>query len=150
MPGRALAMPPVAFAPQAQGGQQYQPPKLPVPPAGLAQAQPPRPIVRMQSQDEPVVARPAPLVMPTPEQLGLGGRPAAREASVDWVAVHRRLDSLGCSCFQMDHPAYGGCKIICLLPTAQAGQSNRIEVQADNPSEAIQVLLQRTDALARR
>jgi len=139
---------PAPLTASGPGSQVYQPPRLQAP---LAQAQAPtRPMVRLQSPDEPPASRPAPLVMPTPEQLGLGGTPTARSLAVDWVAVHRRLDSLGCSCFQMEHPADGGCRIICLLPTSRAGQNHRIDVLAAGPPEAVQALLLRTAALARK
>src|SRR5262245_16086547 len=93
------------------------------PPRPVQPATPP-PIVRLQSQDEPTPPS-MPLIMPSPEALGLGARQP--EGKFDWAKVHGRLDQLGCCCFQIEQQV-GGCKLVCLLPTGKTGQTHRIEV----------------------
>jgi hypothetical protein len=88
--------------------------------------------------------------MPTPEQLGLAPvRPAAAVADTDWAAVHRRLDRLGATCFHLEK-ATGGTRITCLLPTAQAGRSHRVEAQAASEGDAVRLALDQAEEWARQ
>src|SRR4051812_11230007 len=116
MPGRVPVMMPAGSMPM-MGGPPFAPPML-APPAPVArppaapprltptaQAAPARPVVRGQSVDEPVqpmpppplAAKPAPLTIPSFEQMGLAAIPSAPAAAVpvDWNAVHQRLDQFG-------------------------------------------------------
>src|SRR5262245_30866718 len=112
---------PINFAPSAPSGRWAAPatpgartfvPAVPArtqpataPPA--PQPGPPRPIVRLQAEDEaPPPGRPAPelrrtaLALPSPEDLGIAAAPVS--ASPDWSAAHRRLSQLGAKCFHVD------------------------------------------------
>ena len=119
------------------------------PPPRPAQAPPPK--VRAQSPEEPKpAARSTPLVMPTPEQLGIGSSARPAPAAADWSAARRRLELLGASCFQLEKRPAGGYRFVCLLPTAQPGRSHRIEAEADTEAEAVRVALERAEQWARR
>lgn len=107
----------------------------------------PAPTVRAQEPEEsPPPTRPAPLVLPSPEQLGIAAAPPAvrSEGDLDWTAVHQRLDRLGVRCFQLDKTA-NGCRVTCLLPSSRPGYQRRIEVQATTPVEAVRLLLARIE-----
>src|SRR5687768_12360405 len=120
---------PPFFAPSYPAGAYPVPqaPSLPAPrpvvpqqPAPQVQAPPPpampRPIIRAQAADDPVPA-PAPVRLPAPEALGIRG-----QAVLDLNTVHRRLDQLGATCFQVDRLSQGGCRVTCLLATGQQGR----------------------------
>jgi len=120
-------------------------------PAGgvLVQQPPPAPTVRGQIGDEaqpplvprPAEQRPAPLVMPPPEQLGVASaRPAAAD-SPDWAVVHHRLDLLGACSIQLDKLGRGGCRFTCLLPTGTPDRFHRVESQAATAAEAVRLAL---------
>src|SRR4051812_18556913 len=86
------ALPPMA-APVAQ--------RPALPPAAVAQQPLPAPRFRAQAPEEPaVVLPPAPVAMPSPEQLGVAL--AAPAGGVDWTATHQRLDRLGATCFHRE------------------------------------------------
>lgn len=137
---------PIAAAGQAQP----QPAPASLPPAYLPPAAP-RPTVRLQSEDEapPQAPPPSPLTLPSPEQLGIVGN-AVAEATVDWTAVHRRLDALGATCFHMEKTTTGCCKVTCLLPAAQPGRQQHLEAQAASKAEAVQLVLERAEQVARQ
>ncbi len=99
----------------------------------------------------PPESRPAPVNIPTPEQLGIAAAPAASGAA-DWVAVRRRLQELRAVCFQLENRPQGGCRFVCLLPTGQPGRNQRIEAEADTEAEAVRLALERAEqwATARR
>src|SRR5688572_30824970 len=103
-------------------------PNSPRPQAAAAPARPPapRPTVRLQSGDDlvppPAAPRPAPLNMPSPEQLGVNTARPGHE-SIDWNAAHRRLNQLGATCFRIDKLDDGRWRATCLLPTAQQGKT---------------------------
>jgi hypothetical protein len=91
--------------------------------------------------------------MPTPEQLGIKPPPAPLlESPVDWSGVHRRLDQLGVACFQVEKPAAGGYRVICLVPTGQPGQHRRVEGHSATRAEAVRLVLAKVEewAAARR
>ena len=62
-------------------------------------------------------------------------------ASVDWTALHNRLDRLGATCFQLERTPEGSSRITCLLATEQRGRSHRIEAQAATEADAVRLLL---------
>ena len=109
----------------------------------------PRPVIRAQAADEmSAVARPAPasprlrtLSMPTPEQLGVTSAGVTSRESVDWTALHTRLNQLGATCFHVERLAEGTCCLTCLLPTDQQGHRHRIDAQGVCEAEAARLLL---------
>jgi hypothetical protein len=72
--------------------------------------------------------------MPSPEQLGVGARPAEG----DWTVLHKRLQELGVSTFQMDRLSADVVQFTCLLPTAEPGKTHRIEAHGATEAEAAQ------------
>ena len=112
----------------------------------MASLPPPR-TVRGQADDEPVESRP--LVLPTPEQLGIAV-PTTTASPIDWTAIHRRLDQMGATCFQLERPVGGGCRVTCLLPTGQANHSRRLEAQANTQAEAVRLVLDQAEEWAKR
>jgi hypothetical protein len=79
--------------------------------------------------------------MPSPQELGVADLKRPENASVDWAAVHNRLDHLGATCFHLERTPEGSSRITCLLPTEQRGRSHRIEAQAATEADAIRLLL---------
>jgi hypothetical protein len=120
----------------------------------LAQQQPARsrPIIRAQREDDPartpVASRVAPIVLPTPEQLGVGLSKESQRKAIDWANVHDRLERLGASCFHQQKVPEGGYRITCLLPTAQSERTHRIEAQAATEAEAVRAVLARAEQWA--
>src|SRR6266849_847481 len=77
----------------------------------------PRPIFRAKGPDEPAGAPmnsaaqtplTRPLMMPTPEQLGVARAPNSPISDMDWTAIHRQFEKLGAVCFRMDRMENGG------------------------------------------
>ncbi len=135
-------------------------PGRPAPPLSSApaqaQQQPARPVIRAQAPDESSPAprparpesRPAPLRIPSPEQLGVtAGAPVAPD-SPDWSTVHRRLDLLGATCLHLEKLPQGGCRFTCLLPTSQPDRHHHIEAQAASEAEAVRLALQKAEQWA--
>jgi hypothetical protein len=168
MPPPGFANPPrYAQAPMAgpQPRPSYPLPQQPAAPyPGLAQqplpnspAAPPR-VVRGQMPEEPVPparpvvteARPAPLRLPAPEELGVGGAAPASRASADGATAHQRLDQLGATCLHVEKLPQGGCRLTCLLATSQQGRSHRIDVQAADSAEALRLAVEKAEAWAAR
>jgi hypothetical protein len=89
------------------------------------------PVIRAQAPDDmaPSVRKMA--AMPSPEQLGVGPRSAD-----DWTAVHKRLQDLGVTTFQLDRLNPEVFAFTCLLPTADPGQTHRIEAHGATEVEA--------------
>jgi hypothetical protein len=123
--------------------------------ASVAQQQPARsrPVFRAQREDDPVrttpvVSRVAPIVLPTPEQLGVGLSKGSERKAIDWANVHDRLDRLGASCFHQQKMPEGGYRITCLLPTAQSERTHRIEAQAATEAEAVRAVLAQAEQWA--
>ena len=110
--------------------------------APRAAAQAPRqPVARAKAPDEPTPARPTPLVMPSPEQLGVAVRPVAN--AVNWTALHARMKELGIVSFHMDTLSDGRYRFTCWLPQGQPGTTQRIEALAASEIEATRVGLER-------
>ncbi|HEV3259014.1 MAG TPA: hypothetical protein VG013_19235 [Gemmataceae bacterium] len=120
-------------------------------PAGDALVQQPRPARTVRGQmgaepppsvpPRPAEQPPAPLVIPSPEQLGLACAEPAAGDSPDWTALHRRLDQLGAWSIQLDKLPAGGCRFTCLLPTGTPDRFHRVESQAGTPAEAVRLAL---------
>ncbi len=108
-------------------------------PAGRAAA-PSRPVVRAKGPDEPASLRPAPLVMPSPQQLGVTVRPS--ESDVNLTAIHARIKELGIVSFHMETLPDGHCRFTCWLPREQPGRTQRIEAVAASEAEAVRLGLE--------
>jgi hypothetical protein len=150
VPQFAPQQPMVAAPPRFPTGQVAGAPGPAPQPAAPHQPLPPPSTVRSQAPDEPAERRPpTPLVLPSPEQLGIKAVPTAY-IRIDWTETHRRLDQLGVTCFHVDKLPNGGCKVICLLPSGQPGHSRRFEADAANQAEALQLVLDQAEQWARR
>jgi hypothetical protein len=89
------------------------------------------------------------VTIPPPEELGVTcTRPD--DAAIDWGAVNRRLDKLGAVCFQLDRQPQGRWRVVCLLPTAQAEHSHRIEAEADAKADAVRLTLEQAEQWAQK
>jgi hypothetical protein len=141
---------PAAPAPMAFGAPAFQPPPAPAPaparpPAPIARtATPagPKPIIRLQAPEETGTVRPAPVTIPSPEQLGVGlSRPAA--VATDWAATRSRLKELGAVGFQLDQVPGGECRFVCWLPRPAGGAAERIESRAPTEAAAVRLGLER-------
>jgi hypothetical protein len=152
-------MPAQQFAPQyAMPAPQYNVPAAmastvparPAPPNQPMTTAPPRPVIRAQAADAPApivnrppppvvpsaVERPALVSLPAPEQLGV-----TTVGTVDWSATHARLERLGVTYFQQESLGNGACRFTCVLPTSNGAQAHRIEAEASNAAEAVQLAL---------
>lgn len=146
--------PPQAYAPQPYAAQPYAPPApRPQPWAPSNTTHPaPLPVANVPTPASPRTwrgqdAEDTRLQLPAPEQLGLN-RPAAPIAPhLDWTAVHQRLDRLGATCFHLEKLARGA-RVTCLLPTAKADCSHRIEAVADSEAEAVSLAVAQAEQWA--
>jgi hypothetical protein len=82
--------------------------------------------------------------MPTPEQLGVASAPTTND-ELDWNATRRQLEKLGAACFRIDKLESGGCRFTCLLHTQQSGFTHRVEADAPNAAEAVQLVLKQAE-----
>src|SRR5262249_54928154 len=148
-PAFAQPLPPGALPPGAVTAPPFGQPA----PQARPQAATPalRPVIRGQSPDEPAPPPaprpPVPVTIPTPEQLGVA-LAAAVPGSADWVSVRRRLDELHAVCFQVEALPQGGCRFLCLLPTAAPGRRQRVEAEAATEAEAASLALQKAGQCA--
>ena len=96
------------------------------PPLRMAQGTLPPPVVRGQAPDAaaPPPPKPAPVAMPSPEQLGVAGR---ADGGCDWAAFHKKMQELGVSSFQMDRPNADSYQFTCMIPTGDTVRTHRIE-----------------------
>ena len=134
-----MSYPAPAFAPQNNP-----PPAVPASaPRAAAPAQR-QPLARAKAPDEPTPARPAPLTMPSPEQLGVTVRPVASAA--DWTALHARMKQVGVVSFHMDTLPDGRYRFTCWLPQGQPGVTQRIEALAATEAEAVRLGLERANS----
>jgi hypothetical protein len=141
-PGSVTMLPPGYNAPTYGAVPYAQPPiPQPAPPVRSAQAAAPRaPVVRGQMAEEAIPPiRTFPVAMPSPDQLGVNVRPAA--GACDWMAIHRRMQELGVISFQMDRLNADVFQITCLLPTAEAGRTHRIEAHGTTEADAVRCAL---------
>jgi len=81
---------------------------------------------------------PAPLVLPSPEQLGVASaQPAFQDSPVDWNVTHDRLNHLGAVRFDLAKLPDGAYRIAFELPTTQAGRTHHIEAEAATEGAAV-------------
>jgi hypothetical protein len=126
--------------------------------AGQPLAQTPssgRPVFRAKGPDDPVPppvapapVNAAPLILPSPEQLGIARSDKAAPAAVDWTAARRRLDQVGATCFHLEKLTTGGYRFTCLLPTAQAGRNHHVEAVAASEAEVVRLALEQSEQWA--
>jgi len=114
-----------------------------------------------------------PLVMPSPEQLGVTGSAGATAAiaapvattqpvampawsppananvaaNVDWNTTHARLRQLGVTAFHLDR-VNDGFRVTCLIPANREGQTHQIESEGATEAAAVQYALQRAETYA--
>jgi len=98
--------------------------------------------VRLQAPEELIPAQPPPpLVLPTPEQLGVAmARPAAtalQDLPVDWNVTRDRLNRLGAVRFSVAKLSEGAYRIAFELPTTQPGRTHHIEAEAATEGAAV-------------
>jgi hypothetical protein len=99
---------------------------------------------------QPAAPRPREVVtIPSPEELGVTCTKPV-ETGIDWSAVNRRLDKLGATCFQLNQLPQGRWRVVCLLPTAQAEHSHRIEAEADAKPDAVRMTLEQAEQWAQK
>lgn len=125
-------------------------PKFPVN-AALAGGQTPQPTFRGQTPDAPAAATAPPLVLPplvlpTPQQLGLAPAKAASApaAEIDWNDVRVRLRRLGAVGFHLDHVSAGQWRARLLVPVAGQGPRT-LEASAASDAAAVAGVLQQAD-----
>jgi hypothetical protein len=104
--------------------------------------------VRGVPADEPAPeVRPTRLAIPAPEQMGISASAvaASAETPVDWAAIHRRLDSLGITCFHIERES-AGWRVVCLQSCCcTPGKHHRIEAQGSSQGEAVQLALEQAE-----
>lgn len=142
---------PAQWSAQPQG---WPPRQAPVASTAVASQTPP-PKYRMQMAEEPspsAAARlaqtlPAPLRMPTPQELGLLSGSALAE-NANWATAHRRLEKLGALSYHLDKLPQGGFRFACFLPTSQADRSHRIQAEAASEAEAVSLVVEQAEGWA--
>jgi len=145
LPGPSAGAVPAAWPQAAPPGAPAVPQARPQP-AVAAAPQQPRPLVRAQMPDEPAAPAPRPAIaLPTPEECDVKCPPRPAAGEPDWAAVHARVKALGAVCFQVEKLAPGGSRVTCVLPTAQAGRTHRIEARAATDAEAVRVALEQAE-----
>jgi hypothetical protein len=111
-----------------------------------------QPTIRAQSGEEHTLAtepRPAPLKIPSPEQLGITSAVPVGSSSPDWGEIHRRLARLGAICLHQEKLADGSCRFSCVLPTSEAGRVHRVEARAATDAQAALLVVESAETWAR-
>jgi hypothetical protein len=124
-------------------------PRMPVN-AALATASPsaaPRPTIRLQAADTLLKPAPTPLLLPSPESLGVRPLSAGEVVpqALDWNNVHARLGRLGALGFHMDRLSEGGVRVTFMLPDANNQRARQIEVVADSEAAAVNAALEHAE-----
>jgi hypothetical protein len=137
VPGNWNAAPPIAPSQ----------PRMPAP-AALASATPhpnsaPRPTIRLQAADEFLVKAPAPLVLPSPETLGIPALPL----SLDWNQTHEKLRQLGALGFHLDHLPNGDYRVTLMIPFGNQN-AHQIEVIGNTEAAAVNSALENAESWA--
>lgn len=124
------------YGPQPGYARQQPPPRPAQAPVRTAQGSLPPPVVRGQAPEANAPpAKPAPVAMPSPEQLGVAGRTA--DGGCDWTAIHRLMQDLGVASFQMDRLNGDVYQFTCMMPTPDASRTRRIEARGATQAEAV-------------
>jgi hypothetical protein len=132
-----MAMPaPASYPAPAYARPQNSAPAVPA----ARTAAPAHPVVRAKGPDDPTPLRPAPLVMPSPQQLGVTVRPTNSDLNI--TAIHARIKQLGIVSFHMETLPDGRCRFTCWLPRPQRGRTQRIEAVAADEAEAVRLGLE--------
>jgi hypothetical protein len=76
--------------------------------------------------------------------------PQNASAPVDWTAVHGQLNDLGATCIHLERLAQGGCRMTCLLATADQGRTHHIDVRAGSEADAVRLALAQAQEYAGR
>lgn len=129
-----------------------------LPPTLAQSAETPRREVRGVAAEEreprsiqAAVQPPTPVVIPSPEQLGVAAPPVVpRDPNLDWVGIRKQLRDLGAVRFQLEQTTDGGTRFICELATAEFGRTQGIEAQARTEAEAVRLVLARAEQWKRR
>jgi hypothetical protein len=105
-------------------------------------------VVRAQAPDEqrPVTGNRPLLSIPSPEILGIVN--PQRSETIHGMEMRQRLDRLGVVCTNLEKPAQGGFRFICILPTARPARNHRVEAVADTEAEAIRLVVERSEQWA--
>jgi hypothetical protein len=145
-----MQAPPVAYQ---QPARRTVPPSQPAPPpparfpTAIAQAPEARPITYRGTMADHGEAPPAaPIVLPSPAQLGLVRiQNAPREPGIDWDSTRQRLKDLRAVNFGFDQLPEGGSRFVCNLATTELGGMHRIEAQAATEAEAVRQALAKAE-----
>jgi hypothetical protein len=102
----------------------------------------------MQMEEPPAsqFSRPVSLAMPSPAEMGLGGRSQPKE--LDWVEVRRRMDRLGATGFDLKKLPAGGYRVTFQVPTAVGMRP--AEAEAANEADALNSALAQAERWAGR
>ena len=77
----------------------------------------PHPTIRLQAPDTLLVQPPAPVVLASPESLGIRVSPPQEVvAPLDWNSAHARLQRLGALGFHLDRLVPGDVRVTFMLP----------------------------------
>ncbi len=117
--------------------------------AALAGNTAPRPTIRAQAPDAPARST-APLVLPSPEALGLAPRtvaPSTLPLEIDWNNAQARLRRLGAVGFHLDEITPGQWRATLLVPLSTQ-QTRHVEATAASDAAAVAGALQQAEALA--
>lgn len=125
--------------------------------ASLAMQAAPRIKARAQNTEPtpmPTPAAAAPLVLPSPESLGLVPLAAAQpvhaaSAEPDWNQVRSRLRQLGAISFHLDRVAGGNWRATLLVPQEGAAGPRHLEALGDSEGAALTSVLAQAESGAR-
>jgi len=132
VPGNWNAVPPQA-APQ---------PRMPVP-AAMASVPTSRPTIRLQAPEELLVRPPAPLVLPSPEALGI----RIATPTLDWNKTHEKLHQLGALGFHEERLPSGDYRVTLMIPFGNQ-KAHQIEVIGTNEAAAVNSALENAESWA--
>ncbi|HWY88320.1 MAG TPA: hypothetical protein VNX28_16530 [Gemmataceae bacterium] len=109
----------------------------------------PRPTIRLQAPDTLLVRPPVPVVLASPEALGIRLSPPepAAVAPLDWNNAHARLQRLGALGFHLDRLAQGDVRVTFMLSDGDR-RAHQIEVVAGSESAAVTAALENAEAWA--
>jgi len=120
---------------------------LPCRNAPASSPQTPAPRFRMQAADDAIEPGPRPLVMPSPEELGVAAS-SQSQPGADWAAIRPRLETMGVKSFRVDHTPAGAVSVTFLL-CLQGSRVHQVEGAAATEAEAVSVALVETERYLR-